>query len=74
MKYVLKYAVSLRRKQIMHNYSADAFLGTEKHDFKKSFLQAHRHFDNKCPKNSEHTLKKATIAGRTAYFCPVDQK
>lgn len=74
MKYVLKYAVQLRRKQIMDKYSPELFLGTEKHDFKKSFLQAHRHFDNKCPKNPEHTLKKITVAGRTAYFCPEDQK
>jgi formamidopyrimidine-DNA glycosylase len=75
MNYVFGYAVKLRKKMIMSNdYDPEFFLSRSKKGFKKSFLEAHRHFDNKCPKNSKHILKILKIAGRTSYFCPEDQK
>ncbi len=42
--------------------------------FKISYLQAHRHTDMIGPKNKNHKLKKVTIAGRSSYYCPEDQK
>jgi len=40
--------------------------------FPRSWLLAHKK-DMVCPKNSNHKLKKATIGGRSAYFCPIHQ-
>lgn len=71
---ILKYAINLRKKnmsQVSHDYF---FSDNDNKNFKKSYLQNHRHTDQKCPKNSHHTLKRATIAGRTTYYCPQDQK
>ncbi len=41
---------------------------------KKSWLISHRYGDMRCPLNKKHKLKKQTIAGRSAYFCPICQK
>lgn len=40
--------------------------------FPKSWLLAHKK-DMRCPKNKNHRLKKATVGGRSAYYCPIDQ-
>ena len=73
IKKVLKYAIAVRidgiKKHTRYGSSADFH-----QMFKKSYLQSHRHIDMICPKNKNHTLKKATIAGRTSYYCPHDQK
>ncbi len=73
MRAVLSYAIKVRIK--------NKDIGTSQHwspqeasEFKSSYLQAHRHTDMLCPKNAKHKLKKVTIAGRSAYYCPVDQK
>lgn len=66
MKIVLKYAVSLRAENIKKSEA-------NRKKFKPSYLQAHRHVDMLCPKNKNHELKKATIAGRTTYYCPEEQ-
>ncbi|MBD3360120.1 MAG: Fpg/Nei family DNA glycosylase, partial [Candidatus Buchananbacteria bacterium] len=41
--------------------------------FPDSWLLAHQK-DKKCPKNKNHQLKKETIAGRSALYCPQHQK
>lgn len=56
---VLKYAIKIRR---------------ENKAFASTYLQAHRHTDQLCPKDKKQKLKKATIAGRTSYYCPNIQK
>ena len=70
---VLAYAIKLQIKEIKKSVAA-FFSDQDRETFKSSYLQAHRHIDMICPKNKKHTLKKATIAGRTTYYCPVDQK
>ena len=42
----------------------------------KSWLLYHLKIvrDMKCPKNKAHTLKRKTIGGRSAIYCPIDQK
>jgi formamidopyrimidine-DNA glycosylase len=71
IKKVLNYAISVRKKDIS---KGEKVTMQNIHDFKTSYLQAHRHTDGKCPKNPHHNLKKVTIAGRSAYYCPIDQK
>lgn len=71
IKKVLKYAISVRKKDISKGKEITM---KDVHNFKSSYLQAHRHTDGKCPKNANHPLKKVTIAGRSAYYCPIDQK
>lgn len=71
IKNVLKYAINVRQKDIS---KGEQVRMQDVEGFKSSYLQAHRHTDGKCPNNSTHTLKKATIAGRTSYYCPQDQK
>ncbi len=74
MNKVLKYAIKLRIQDIK-KYPTQNFLSlNDKKTFKNSYLQAHRHGDMRCPKNKAHALKKVTIGGRSAYFCPIDQK
>jgi formamidopyrimidine-DNA glycosylase len=58
MKKYLKKAVKLKPPDIQ---------------FPDSWLLAHQK-DKKCPKNKNHQLKKETIAGRSALYCPQHQK
>lgn len=74
MRAVLKYAIQVRIKNIKNMSEYGFFTQHDRGVFKKSYLQAHRHIDMICPKNKNHRLKTATIAGRTTYYCPVDQK
>ena len=30
--------------------------------------------DMRCPKNKDHVLVRKTIGGRSAIYCPIDQK
>lgn len=72
MHTVLKYAIKIQVRSI--NMHAPDFLSQANRSiFKKTYLQAHRHIDMICPKNKNHTLKKATVAGRTTFYCPEDQ-
>ncbi|NIQ01005.1 MAG: Fpg/Nei family DNA glycosylase [Nitrospinaceae bacterium] len=41
--------------------------------FGPSWLTARRSTDMRCPRNPRHALRKETIAGRSAVFCPVHQ-
>ena len=71
---VLLYAIKIQQKS-SKNATGPQFLSKEnRKSFASSYLQAHRHIDMQCPKNKNHILKKATIAGRTTYYCPQDQK
>lgn len=71
---VLRYAIKIQIKSSKKTAGPN-FLSKENREyFASSYLQAHRHNDMICPKNKNHTLKKATIAGRTSYYCPQDQK
>ncbi len=74
MHSVLKYAIKLRIKHVKDLAKGKLFTGFNNGVFKSSYLQAHRHIDGVCPKNKNHKLKKATIAGRSTYYCPEDQK
>lgn len=62
MKSILKKAISLRKIPYK--------------TYPKSWLLAHQKEirDMKCPKHSKHTLKRKTIGGRSAIYCPIDQK
>jgi formamidopyrimidine-DNA glycosylase len=73
MRAVLTYAIKVRIKNKEIGTSR-RWTPQEAAEFKSSYLQAHRHTDMLCPKNHNHKLKKVTIAGRSAYYCPVDQK
>ncbi|MBN2267533.1 MAG: Fpg/Nei family DNA glycosylase [Candidatus Babeliaceae bacterium] len=73
MDKVLRYAIKLRTTEITNMPSAGFFTAGESAKFPSTYLQAHRHTDQRCPKNRTHQLKKAKIAGRTAYYCPKDQ-
>lgn len=73
MKSVLTYFKKVRLQHLAtleHGY----FSKDDRAEFKASTLQAHRHVDMICPRNKNHTLKTASIAGRTSYYCPEDQK
>ncbi len=74
IKKVLKYAITVRLKDIKKMPEQNFFAKSNRSTFKSSYLQAHRHIDMVCPHNKNHVLKKATIAGRTTYYCPKDQK
>jgi formamidopyrimidine-DNA glycosylase len=74
MRRVLNYAVTLRRKTVVRAGAAQKPFSAQDILFKSSYLQAHRHTDHRCPKDADHVLKKVTIGGRSAYFCPYDQK
>jgi len=74
MQEVLKYAINLRTKNFKKIGEILYFSNPDREKFKSSYLQAHRHTDKKCPKNASHKLKKVTIAGRSTYYCPKDQK
>lgn len=73
MQKIIKLAIKVRVAQIRCKKEGDTSLCDAGH-FGAQYLQAHRHKDKKCPKNSKHTLKKVTIAGRSTYYCPIDQK
>ncbi|HRN78274.1 MAG TPA: DNA-formamidopyrimidine glycosylase family protein [Candidatus Dependentiae bacterium] len=73
METVLRYAIKLRKKQVNKLDGNDFFAPEYRKEFKNSYLIAHRHMDNLCPKNKNHKLKKVTIGGRSAYYCPKDQ-
>lgn len=74
MRRVLLFAIKVRLKQVKSLKKQQVFLTEDTQDFPKTYLQAHRHTDGKCPHNAKHKLKKVTIAGRSAYYCPIDQK
>lgn len=74
MKSVLRYATSVQKKAIKKASSGEFFSKENRKMFKSSYIQAHRHIDMICPKNRTHRLKTATIAGRTTYYCPIDQQ
>ncbi len=74
MQKILKYAIKLRINDIKKFPNQNFLSKNDKATFKSSYLQAHRHIDMVCPKNSKHQLKKVTIAGRSTYYCPKDQK
>jgi formamidopyrimidine-DNA glycosylase len=68
-----KYATKLRIKNIK-KAAPNFFSKQDRKTFKSSYLQAHRHIDTLCPKNKNHRLKVTTIAGRSTYYCPEEQK
>lgn len=70
---VLRYAIKVQQQSIKSASSSQFPSKASRKAFAATYLQAHRHVDMVCPKNKKHTLKKATIAGRTSYYCPVDQ-
>lgn len=72
MEKILKYAVKLRTKT--SNLGKRFFSDQDNNIFPSSWLITHRHGDMLCPKNKNHHLKKETVAGRSAYYCPKDQK
>lgn len=74
MRKILLHAIKIRLKQMQLFKKQKVFSTEDTQLFPKSYLQAHRHGDGKCPLNPKHKLKKVTIAGRSAYYCPVDQK
>ncbi len=51
-------------------------LRTSSTNLPNSWLLAHIKVlrDMKCPKNKDHTLVRKTIGGRSAIYCPIDQK
>lgn len=74
MEKVLKYSIKLRLKHINKSPEQKFFSKKDSELFNSSYLQAHRHGDMLCPKNKNHRLKKEKISGRSAYYCPKDQK
>jgi formamidopyrimidine-DNA glycosylase len=74
MNEVLDYSTKLREKNLKDLDQTVYFSDVDRKSFKSSYLQAHRHIDDKCPKNNNHKLKTAKIAGRTSYYCPKEQK
>ncbi|WP_133129321.1 DNA-formamidopyrimidine glycosylase family protein [Legionella yabuuchiae] len=60
MQHILKDAVNI----FIHDKNAS--------HYPNSWLLAHQE-DMTCPKNKKHSLKKETIAGRSAIFCPEHQ-
>lgn len=73
MKSVLRYSIRLRLKHLEQSVG-EFFTKNDRQHFRSSYLQAHRHGDNKCPYNKDHALKQVKIGGRTTYFCPIDQQ
>lgn len=74
MRKVLLFAIKVRLKQISSLKKQQTFSTEDNESFPQAYLQAHRHYDRLCPHNPKHKLKKVTIAGRSAYYCPIDQK
>lgn len=74
MKKVLRYAIKVQIKNSKKPSGPDFLSKENRAAFVSSYLQAHRHIDMICPKNKNHKLKKAHIAGRASYYCPMDQK
>jgi formamidopyrimidine-DNA glycosylase len=74
MEKVLKTSIKVQRKNAKKLAKAPFFAVADRASFPATYLQAHRHVDMHCPKHKTHTLKKITVAGRTSYFCPKDQK
>lgn len=74
MAKVLKYSIKLRIEDIAKDPKEFFFSNKDRQTFKSSYLQAHRHTDMICPKNKKHQLKRIKIGGRSAYYCPIDQK
>jgi formamidopyrimidine-DNA glycosylase len=76
MHEVLDYFIAFRKKYINQLAGKQYFSNqdTSVIHIKSSYLQAHRHTDQLCPKNKNHKLKIVKIGGRSAYFCPQDQK
>lgn len=74
MRKVLKYFVKRQSTDINSERDNQFFSKADRASFNSTYLQAHRHTDMLCPKNPKHHLKKATIAGRTSYYCPKDQQ
>lgn len=74
MRTVLLFATKVRIKHLSLLNTQRLFSAEDTNEFPRSYLQAHRHGDGKCPKNSKHVLKKVTIGGRSAYYCSIDQK
>lgn len=70
---VLTYAAALRKKHSMELSTTTFFSKVDRSYFKRSYLQAHRHEDMICPKDTTHRLQKITVGGRTAYYCPEHQ-
>lgn len=73
MHKVLTFTVKLMKKNLL-THKTDILTQQNKTTFPATYLQAHRHRDMICPKNKQHHLKKATIAGRTSYYCPHHQR
>ncbi|MBI2352828.1 Fpg/Nei family DNA glycosylase [Candidatus Dependentiae bacterium] len=67
MNVIFKYAIKLCSNNLKNLKKIDD-------GFASNYLQAHRHTDQKCPNNESHILKKITIASRSSYYCPIDQK
>lgn len=74
MRRILLFAIKIRVNQLKSLKKQKVFSTEDTVDFPKSYLQFHRHGDGKCPKDLKHKLKKVTIAGRSSYYCPIDQK
>jgi len=74
MRAILRYATNLRIKNSKKLGKQQWFSADDDTQFKSAYLITHRHTDHRCPKNNSHTLKKATIGGRSSYYCPIDQK
>jgi formamidopyrimidine-DNA glycosylase len=74
IKKVLRYALKVQIKTSKKTIGPQFFSKEDRLAFSSKYLQSHRHVDMMCPKNKKHTLKRATIAGRTTYYCPEDQR
>lgn len=70
---VLRSAIKTQHRSSKSANGPDFTSKESRKAFASTYLQAHRHVDMVCPKNKNHKLKKATIAGRTSYYCPEDQ-
>ena len=71
---VAQCGIKLRIKDINQDPKELFFSNKDRNTFKSSYLQAHRHTDMICPKNKTHKLIRIKIGGRSAYYCPKDQK
>lgn len=74
MRKVLKTSIKVQLNNAKKLAKSAFFNVADRASFPPTYLQAHRHMDMHCPKHKNHTLKKVTVAGRTSYFCPKDQK
>lgn len=69
---VLKYAIAVRTKK--SSLGERYFERNSGSEFKSNYLLAHRHTDMKCPNHKDEKLMIAKIGGRSAYYCPKEQK